>query len=41
MAVKVVAIWLAVVSMKNLSVVLAQFFSRVEVGSPPVFTWMV
>ena len=35
----VVMIWLADVSRKNLLESLAQFCSRVEVGSPPVSTW--
>jgi hypothetical protein len=36
----VVMIWFAVVSMTNLPVS-AQFCSRVDCGSPPVFTWIV
>jgi hypothetical protein len=38
---KVVTIWLAEVSRKKLAGFEAQFCSKVEVGSPPVFTWMV
>ena len=37
---KVVTIWLAVVSITNLPS-LAQFLSKADSGSPPVFTWMV
>src|SRR5690606_17257427 len=40
-ALKVATIWSAVVNRKNLSGPLAQFRSSVEVGSPPVFTWIV
>jgi hypothetical protein len=36
-----VTIWLDEVSRKNLSDVLAQFCRSVEVGSPPVLTWIV
>jgi hypothetical protein len=41
--VNVVAIWVELVSMKNLLWSLAQFCSTVEVGSAgeAVFTWMV
>jgi hypothetical protein len=38
---KVVTIWFDDVSRKNLSELLAQFCSRVDVGSPSVFTWTV
>lgn len=40
---KVVTIWVALVSMKNLSELLAQFCRTVEVGSAGelVFTWIV
>ncbi len=38
MVLNVVMIWLAEVSRKNLSAVLAQFLSNSDVGSPPVFT---
>ena len=38
---KVVTIWLAEVSRKNLLESLAQFCSRVEVGSLSVFTWII
>lgn len=38
MVLKVVTIWLAEVSRKNLSNELVQFRSSVEVGSPPVST---
>ena len=43
MVLKVVSIWLELVSMKNLSELLAQFCSTVEVGSAGelVFTWIV
>jgi len=37
----VAAIWLAEVSIQNWSVLLAQFFSSVDIGSPSVLTWMV
>ena len=45
-ALNVVTIWLAEVSRKNLLLsgylpgLPAQFCSKVEVGSPPVFTWI-
>lgn len=38
--VNTVMIWLADVSRKNLSDEFAQPCSNVEVGSPPVFTWI-
>jgi hypothetical protein len=38
---KAVSTWVDDVSMKNLSDELAQFCRTVEVGSPPVFTWIV
>src|SRR5262249_16688748 len=38
---KVVTIWLAEVSRKNLLASLAQFCSSVEVASPSVLTWIV
>ncbi len=41
MVLNVVTIWFAEVSRKNLLWSLAQFCSSVEVGSPPVLTWMV
>jgi hypothetical protein len=41
MAWNVVMISLADVNRKNLLESLAQFCSRVEVGSPPVLTWTV
>jgi len=40
MVLKVEITWLAVVSWKKLAVPLAQYCSPVEVGSPPVLTWI-
>ena len=40
-ALNVVLIALAEVSIQNLVESVAQFWSSVDVGSPPVFTWIV